>query len=93
MRWIKRGLPHVTAILSLMTMTFFCIDRVNTAMAFMTSELSKWVFMLLAVSALLTSVELIARAWHDDTRAARRHARTRAAQSRAAEPDEEFETD
>lgn len=77
MKWIKRALPHFTIVLALMTLTFFCIDRVNTNMAFMTSELSKWVFMLLAVCALLASLMLIGFHWRDDARQARKRMRTR----------------
>jgi len=77
MKWIKRALPHLTIILALMTLTFFCIDRVNTGMAFMTSELSKWVFMLLAVSGLLSSLMLIASNWRHDMRQARKQQRNR----------------
>ncbi len=37
---MKRIIPHITIVLSLMTLTFFVIDRFNEVMAFMTSELS-----------------------------------------------------
>ncbi len=56
---MKRFIPHLTICLSLMTLTFFVIDRYNEIMAFMTSELSKWVFALLAVCSVITSVFLI----------------------------------
>ena len=90
MKWIKRAVPHLTLVLALMTLTFFCIDRVNTGMAFMTSELSKWVFMLLAVCALLSGLMLISANWRDEARQARKlkRARTRAALGRASEPAE-----
>ncbi len=71
-RLLSRMFPHLTIILSLMTLTFFCIDRVNPIMAFMTSELSKWVFAILAVSAIVTSVLLIARQWRSDLKKAKR---------------------
>ncbi len=94
MKWIKRALPHVTIVLSLMTLTFFCIDRVNTNMAFMTSELSKWVFMLLAVCALLSSLMLAGFHWRDDARQARKrkYARERAAIRRMSESGAPVET-
>ncbi len=63
---LKRLLPHATAILSLMVLTFFVIDRFNEFMAFMTSELSKWVFAALAASALATSIRLIALDWKEE---------------------------
>ena len=71
MKWIKRAAPHLTIILGLMTLTFFCIDRVNTAMAFMTSELSKWVFMALAVLAIFSATLLIGFQWREDARITR----------------------
>ncbi len=49
MKWFWRGLPHLTIDLSLMTLTFFVIDRINRSMAFMTSEMSKFTFAGLAV--------------------------------------------
>ena len=77
MKWIKRAVPHLTLVLALMTLTFFCIDRVNTGMAFMTSELSKWVFAALAAAALLTSILLVAANWREDDRAKRKRLRAR----------------
>ena len=81
MKFIKRILPHLTIILAFMTLTFFCIDRVNSAMAFMTSEMSKWLFMALALLAILTSILAIGGQWKEDAREAKRelkqHAKTR----------------
>ncbi len=74
---IGRFIPHLTIVFSLMTLVFFCIDRVNIAMAFMTSELSKWVFAILAVLSCISAVMLIAAQWKDDARKARREARRR----------------
>lgn len=59
MKKLKRLLPHATLILSLMVLTFFVIDRFNEYMAFMSSELSKWVIAGLALCALLTALRLI----------------------------------
>ena len=59
MKKCKRIFPHITLILSLMVLTFFVIDRFNEFMAFMTSDLSKWVIAALALSALVTSIRLI----------------------------------
>lgn len=71
-RFFSRILPHAVIVLSLMTLTFFGIDRVNPIMAFMTSELSKWVFALLAVTGFATAVLLIGIQWSEDDRKARR---------------------
>ncbi len=73
-RFFSRILPHAVIVLSLMTLTFFSIDRVNPIMAFMTSELSKWVFALLAVTGFFTAVLLIAAQWREDDRRARKAA-------------------
>ena len=75
MRYFRRAVPHITLVLSLMTITFFVIDRVNTGMAFMTSELSKWVFFALALFALVGSLTLIGYFWRDEARAARKRSR------------------
>lgn len=72
---MKRVLPHITIILSLMTLTFFVIERFNEMMGFMTSKLSQWVFAILAVFALITSLRLIVCDWNADRRARERQAR------------------
>jgi len=74
---ITRILPHLTIVFSLMTLTFFAIDRVNAAMAFMSSEQSKWVFAALAVLACPSAILLIAFQWREDVRVARREAKRR----------------
>ena len=71
-RFLSRILPHAVIVLSLMTLTFFGIDRFNPIMAFMTSELSKWVFALLAVTGFATAILLIGMQWGEDDRKARR---------------------
>ena len=65
---LKKWIPHITIILALMTLTFFIIDRVNSFMDFMTSEMSKWVFAALAVFAIASAVRLIAADWREDER-------------------------
>ncbi len=77
-RFIQRVMPHAVIVLSLMTLTFFSIDRVNPIMAFMTSELSKWVFALLAVTGFTTAVFLIGMQWREDDRRTRRASRRKA---------------
>lgn len=56
-------LAHITALLSAMTITFFIIDRFNDAMEFMTSDLSKFLFLLLAILSLISSVVTIVCLW------------------------------
>ena len=65
---LKKLIPHITIILALMTLTFFVIDRFNSFMDFMTSEMSKGVFAALAVFAIASAVRLIAADWREDER-------------------------
>lgn len=74
---MKRFIPHLTIILSVMTLVFFVIDRFNEIMAFMTSELSKWVFALLALCAIITSVCLIIENFRENDRREARELRRR----------------
>ena len=74
---MKRFIPHLTIILSVMTLVFFVIDRFNEIMAFMTSEMSKWVFALLALCAIITSVCLIIENFREDDRREARELRRR----------------
>lgn len=61
MKIIEKLLPHVTIILSLMFIVFFCIDRVNEKMAFINNDISKWLLAVLAVLSIITSIALIRR--------------------------------
>jgi len=74
-RLIARALPHLTIILSVMTLVFFAVDGFNAVMAFMASELSKRIFAVLAVCSITTSVMLISRQWKEDDRRAKKAAR------------------
>lgn len=77
-KWIKRILPHLTIILAFMVLVFFVIDRVNRPMAFMTSEMSKWLFFIFAVLVLPVSIMAIGAQWREDAREARRELKQRA---------------
>ncbi len=48
---LGRILPHAVLILAVMLLTFFCIDLVNSSMAFLNNTVTKW---LLAVFAVLS---------------------------------------
>ena len=50
MKTLLRILPHLVLIFSVMMLTFFVIDRINVAMAFLDNDLTK---ILLAVFSLL----------------------------------------
>jgi len=46
---IRTVLSHACIVMALMVAVFFVADRFNPAMEFMTSEMSKWLFLALAV--------------------------------------------
>lgn len=74
-RLLARALPHLTIILGFMTLVFYVVDGFNAVMAFMASDLSKQVFMVLAVTSIISSVMLISRQWKEDDKKARKAAR------------------
>ena len=82
-RLIARGLPHLTIILSLMTLVLFAVDGFNAVMGFMANEISKHIFAVLAVCSIASSVMLIARFWKEDDRRAKRAAKKQAAEEAA----------
>ena len=90
-RMLSRALPHLTIILSVMTLVFFIVDGFNAVMAFMASDLSKDIFAVLAVCSISTSVMLIARQWKEDDRKARKAARQQETAESAAVQKREFE--
>ena len=94
-RLLSRVLPHLTIILGVMTLVFYVVDGFNAVMAFMASDLSKQVFMALAVCAIISSVMLISRQWKEDDRKAKKTARRREAEEKIeqAESDDPFDAD
>lgn len=50
---LGRILPHAVLILAVMMLTFFCIDLVNSSMAFLNNTMTKW---LLAIFSLLSAI-------------------------------------
>ena len=94
-RVLARALPHLTIILGVMTLVFYVVDGFNAVMAFMASDLSKQVFMVLAVCSIISSIMLISRQWKEDDRKARKAERRRAEEERIeqAEPDDPFDAD
>jgi len=93
-RILSRVLPHLTIILGLMTLVFYVVDGFNAVMAFMASELSKQVFMVLAICAIISSVMLIARQWKEDDRKAKKAARRKETEDivEQTEPEDPFES-
>lgn len=69
---LRKILPHAAIIISVMYFVFFFIDRVNTAMAFINNDMTKFLLFGLCVITIANAVFLIA----DDRK------RTRAAQQR-----------
>ncbi len=90
-RFLSRTLPHLTIILSLMTLVFFSVDGFNSVMAFMANDISKHIFAVLAVCSIATSVMLIARQWKEDDRRAKKAARRQEADEAAAAQKREYE--
>ncbi|MBQ3075592.1 MAG: hypothetical protein IJC26_05945 [Clostridia bacterium] len=53
---LGRILPHVVLILAMMLLTFFCIDLVNSSMAFLNNTVTKHLLALLAVLSAILAV-------------------------------------
>ena len=71
-RTIRVILSHITMMLAALVLVLFVIDRFNTAMEFITSQLSRWFIAVLALFALITSVVNIVALW-DNPDKRRRH--------------------
>ena len=59
MRKIRYGLYHITLILALMYIVFFCIDRVNTAMMFINNDITKWLLLVMSVLTIFNTLQFI----------------------------------
>lgn len=53
---VWNALSHITVIGSAMFIIFFCIDRVNPAMDFLGSDLSKWFLFAYCIASLVTAL-------------------------------------
>lgn len=83
---LRKILPHAAIILSVMYFVFFCIDRVNSAMAFINNDITKWLLVILGVISIYNAVLLIVG---DQKRAERKGAEARedrADRTQAAQP-------
>lgn len=56
---LRKLLPHVAIIITMMYFVFYFIDRVNPAMAFINNDITKNLLFALGVIAILESVWLI----------------------------------
>lgn len=79
---LRKILPHVSIVLCNMYLVFYCIDRVNSAMAFINNNITKALLVVLCIISTVNSAFLIM----DQRRkiAAREAARRRAARNAAA---------
>lgn len=80
-RVIRVILSHITMMLAVLVLVLFFIDRINTAMELMTSQLSRWVFALLALFALITAILNIIALWDNPDK--RRRQRNRSYRNRS----------
>lgn len=79
-RWVLKALLHVSIVISGMLIVFFCIDRVNKPMAFMTNEFHKVITFILAILSLGYSVFIMS--WLRQMERQEHERRVRAAQAR-----------
>ncbi|MBR3299485.1 MAG: hypothetical protein IKI64_09845 [Clostridia bacterium] len=75
-RVIRTVLSHITMLLAVLVLVLFVIDRVNNAMEFMTSQLSRWTIAALAFFALITAVLNIFALWDNPDKRRRRRDRS-----------------
>ena len=56
LRKVRTVLSHTCLVVSLMIVVFFIADRFNPAMEFMSSEMSKWLILFLAIVSFANAV-------------------------------------
>ena len=81
-RVIRVILSHITMMFAVLVLVLFVIDRINTAMELMTSQLSRFVFALLALFALITSILNIIALWDNPDKRRRQRSRGSANRTR-----------
>ena len=59
--FLTRALSHLVLILSLMMLTFFCIDLFNPSMAFLNNSMTKYLLALFSLFSLILSLVFIFR--------------------------------
>lgn len=57
---LKRILPHICIIISVMMLVFYVIDRVNSAMSFINNDIFKTLLLFYCIVVIASSVYLIA---------------------------------
>ena len=68
---MRKILPHIAIVISVMYAVFFFIDRVNPMMAFIDNKITKVLLMILSAVSVLNAILVIA----DDRRRVRMHLR------------------
>lgn len=58
---LGRILPHAVLILAVMLLTFFCIDLVNSSMAFLNNSVTKWLVATLSVLSVILAICYVLR--------------------------------
>jgi hypothetical protein len=56
---LKKTLPHICIIISVMMLTFFVIDQVNGAMNFINNNIFKGLLLVYCIAVIATAVFLI----------------------------------
>lgn len=57
---LKRVLPHICIIISVMMLVFYVIDQVNSAMSFIDNDIFKTLLLFYCIVVIASSVYLIA---------------------------------
>ena len=71
---LRKLLPHLAIVMSCMYAVFFGIDRVNSAMAFIENDITKWLLLMLCLISIANAVLVII---DDRERERRRRARAK----------------
>jgi len=57
---LRKILPHICIIISLMMLTLYVIDRINSAMNFIDNDYFKFLLLIYCLAVIPTSIYLIA---------------------------------
>jgi len=57
---LRKIMPHICIILSLMMLTFYVIDQVNRAMGFMDNDLFRGLFLAYCLAVVVTASMMVA---------------------------------
>ena len=71
---LRKILPHLSILLCNMYIVFFLIDRVNSAMAFINNNITKWLLLVSSLISIATAIIVI----RDERKRVRREEQRRA---------------